>query len=385
MPGSASASPTDYLFEECFNTIQSMVDVRLGSPGYNWVINSGGHLFRPDYFTIQSMGGSVIERGLNYGCSTMGISIVVYGIIRRLMGLFYDLPLFCNAPSVDVLLPHIKRALQQIQRWTLVEFFMFMEQWMRQTLSEHYMSFESIKTNLNQLCLTAVAKVPSEAISLERAVWASCYANWLDIMVPNMVDRAKILINDALNYFDMPHPPPLPRELCLLLQQKSQLILYECDNAGEIVFDLVVVETLLALGHRVVMVAKIGPVLNDVTVTDVVKIIQTSQRFDGLNNALESSQLRIIHQNNSPMVGKYLPMASQAYQLYSARCDLYWLKGQANFQTMPIFNYGVFPKRIHYRAPILVSFIVKAPLVRVCLNQLLPKDPKLGDPLVMLV
>ncbi len=54
------------------------------------------------------------------------------------------------------------------------------------------------------------------------------------------------------------------------LAKKANEILFLSDNAGEIVFDTLLVEQLKNMGLRVIYVVKGGPVLNDATMEDVV-------------------------------------------------------------------------------------------------------------------
>ena len=53
------------------------------------------------------------------------------------------------------------------------------------------------------------------------------------------------------------------------LAKKAHEILFLCDNAGEIVFDTLLVEQLKNMGLKVTYVVKGGPVLNDATLEDV--------------------------------------------------------------------------------------------------------------------
>ena len=52
------------------------------------------------------------------------------------------------------------------------------------------------------------------------------------------------------------------------LARKAKEIMYLTDNAGEIVFDTLLVKELKSLGCRVIVAVKGGPVLNDATLTD---------------------------------------------------------------------------------------------------------------------
>jgi uncharacterized protein with ATP-grasp and redox domains len=53
------------------------------------------------------------------------------------------------------------------------------------------------------------------------------------------------------------------------LTKKSSSILFLADNAGEIIFDALLVEQLKNMGLKVTYVVKGGPVLNDATMEDV--------------------------------------------------------------------------------------------------------------------
>ena len=164
----------------------------------------------------------------------------------------------------------------------------------------------------------------------------------------------------------------------------SQTVLYECDNCGEIIFDLLVVLALIKQGKHVVMVAKFQPILNDVTCLELTRIIESEPVFRLLKQAL-SDQLTIISANRFPMVGKYLPKVTPEYQHAFSNSDFVWLKGQANFQTMPRINFSVFEQKINYKKPIGVSFIAKAPSVQYCLRYSNIKKVSLGDSLITLV
>jgi uncharacterized protein with ATP-grasp and redox domains len=53
------------------------------------------------------------------------------------------------------------------------------------------------------------------------------------------------------------------------LAKKAQSILFLADNAGEIVFDTLLVEQLKNMGVKVTYVVKGGPIINDATLEDV--------------------------------------------------------------------------------------------------------------------
>ncbi|MFS8501659.1 MAG: ARMT1-like domain-containing protein [Caldicoprobacter sp.] len=101
---------------------------------------------------------------------------------------------------------------------------------------------------------------------------------------------------------------------------KVNEILFLGDNAGEIVFDKVLVEELVRLGKKVTYVVKEGPVLNDSTMEDalyvgmdkVARVITTGSRFLGVSFKHMSQEF--------------------ADALYKA--PLIISKGQANFESL---------------------------------------------------
>ncbi|MBM7583165.1 uncharacterized protein with ATP-grasp and redox domains [Caldicoprobacter guelmensis] len=102
--------------------------------------------------------------------------------------------------------------------------------------------------------------------------------------------------------------------------EKVDEVLFLGDNAGEIVFDKILVEELVNLGKRVTYVVKEGPVLNDSTMEDaiyvgmdkVANVITSGSRFLGISFKHMSREL--------------------ADALYKA--PLVISKGQANFESL---------------------------------------------------
>jgi uncharacterized protein with ATP-grasp and redox domains len=97
-------------------------------------------------------------------------------------------------------------------------------------------------------------------------------------------------------------------------------ILYLTDNAGEIVFDKILIETLMSLGKRVIAVVKGSPVINDSTLEDA--------RESGLEGVCE------VIDNGSDAVGTILEQTSPFFQETFDRAQLIVSKGQANFETL---------------------------------------------------
>lgn len=103
--------------------------------------------------------------------------------------------------------------------------------------------------------------------------------------------------------------------------EKSKTILYLCDNAGEIVFDRVLLETLQDRGKNVTAVVKGAPVINDAT------------RADAAAAGLADSAMRVIDNGNDG-IGTLLELCSEEFMSAYRSADLIISKGQANYETL---------------------------------------------------
>jgi len=102
--------------------------------------------------------------------------------------------------------------------------------------------------------------------------------------------------------------------------EKNSEILYLLDNAGEIVFDRLLIEVLVAMGKRVTAVVKGSPVLNDSTVEDA--------KETGLDDVCE------IIDNGSDCVGTILELTSPEFNKKFSNSKFIISKGQGNFETL---------------------------------------------------
>lgn len=102
--------------------------------------------------------------------------------------------------------------------------------------------------------------------------------------------------------------------------EKVNEILILGDNAGEIVFDKVLVEELVGMGKRVIYVVKGGPVLNDSTMEDAVYV--------GMDRVAE------VITTGSSYLGMPLNKISKQVRELLADTNLVISKGQANFESL---------------------------------------------------
>ena len=108
----------------------------------------------------------------------------------------------------------------------------------------------------------------------------------------------------------------------------SRGILYLVDNAGETVFDRVLLEELAARGAKITVAVKGEPILNDATMEDAL--------VAGLDEIAQ------LVSNGSPMCGTDLETCSEEFLRLFEEADLVVSKGQGNFETLnetsrPIF------------------------------------------------
>ncbi len=101
---------------------------------------------------------------------------------------------------------------------------------------------------------------------------------------------------------------------------RTEEVLYLVDNAGEIVFDRILIETLLDRGKRVTAVVKGGPVINDSTAEDAVEA--------GLHKICG------VRDNGSDAIGTILEWCSEEFRGLFHGADLVVSKGQGNFETL---------------------------------------------------
>jgi len=102
--------------------------------------------------------------------------------------------------------------------------------------------------------------------------------------------------------------------------QKASKVMILGDNAGEIVFDKVLVKELQNLGKEVVYVVKGGPILNDATMEDAREVSLTS--------------LCKVISNGNDRVGTVLKYASEEFLNEWKLSYIVISKGQANFESL---------------------------------------------------
>jgi damage-control phosphatase, subfamily I len=175
------------------------------------------------------------------------------------------------------------------------------------------------KRRLNDMALELYPafsrRIGQTADPLELAVRLAIAGNIMDLAVKSRLDETEMLasIDDALqSSFDCP-VAEFSREV-----ETAQTILYLADNAGEIVFDRLLLERLPRT--KLTVAVRGRPVINDATREDA--------EYVGL------AEVARIIDNGSDAPGTILADCSAAFHRHFAQADLVISKGQGNYETL---------------------------------------------------
>ncbi len=179
----------------------------------------------------------------------------------------------------------------------------------------------------NRLAMTLLpdlqARVQQADCPLDMAVRLAIAGNVIDLGVTSQVCEADV--RTAVDrVLDEPFVGDL-REFRKAVLRAGRIV-YLADNAGEIVFDRLLIEQLPA--DRVVLVVRGGPVINDATLADAA--------------AAKMDEIVEVIDNGSDAPGTVLDDCSEALRERFEQADLIIAKGQGNFETLsdlarPIF------------------------------------------------
>ncbi len=179
--------------------------------------------------------------------------------------------------------------------------------------------FAAKKRHYNELALRLYpdlkALVQSSRSPLRMAARVAAAGNVIDLGIQDDVNLESTLSEVLAQELSIDQTELLEERL-----STAARVLYLADNAGEIVFDQVLIEELLAKGLDVVLAVKGAPILNDATTEDAVSV--------GID-----SIVRVLS-NGSPMIGTHLKTCSQEFIQEFRTADIIISKGQGNFETL---------------------------------------------------
>jgi hypothetical protein len=110
--------------------------------------------------------------------------------------------------------------------------------------------------------------------------------------------------------------------------ERADRILYLMDNAGECVFDMLLIEVLIDMGKDVTAVVKGGPVINDATMDDARQV--------GL------TELCAVVDNGSDAVGTIFSLCRADFKDFFDSFPMIISKGQGNFETLQKVDKNIF-------------------------------------------
>lgn len=177
-----------------------------------------------------------------------------------------------------------------------------------------------VKNRFNKLGLQMYPElkqqVETSADPLETAVRLAIAGNIIDFGVNSVVEQSQVekAIAESLT-------EPLDMEAMEEFRDatsQAEDILYLGDNAGEIVFDRLLIEQLPY--EKITFAVKGGPILNDATIEDAQVV--------GLTDIVN------VIDNGSDAPGTILESCSEAFRRRFDKSDLIIAKGQGNFETL---------------------------------------------------
>lgn len=174
----------------------------------------------------------------------------------------------------------------------------------------------SIETAL-KLAPLVREKIRASSRPFETAVRFAIAGNIMDFALKSAWDPARI--DDS---FEKAARHPLDESMVDVLERKiaaAASVLFLADNAGETVFDRLLIETFPG-DAEVTYAVKAGPIINDAT------------RADAAASGLES--VAAIIDNGTDAPGTVLPQCSAELLKHFDEADVVLAKGQANFETL---------------------------------------------------
>ena len=188
--------------------------------------------------------------------------------------------------------------------------------------------YEEVKRHFNQYALGLLdglrRRVDEADDPFDAAVRVAIAGNVIDFGPFSTVDKTRI-VEAVTHAMDAPLPVGATDRLRQQIEAADD-ILYLADNAGEIVFDRVLIERMPR--EKITLVVKGGPVLNDVMMADAEEA--------GL------TELVTVVDNGSDATGTVLELCPKAFQERFQAASLIIAKGQANYETLSDVDANIF-------------------------------------------
>lgn len=179
--------------------------------------------------------------------------------------------------------------------------------------------FADIKSEYNQIALKLYPFLKKQASESKDPLWTSARlaiaGNVIDFGIFTSVDIEGTVERALDLHIKVDHYEDFKKDLSNVKE-----ILYLLDNAGEIVFDKILIETLQSLGKKVTAVVKGAAIINDATMSDAEET--------GLTKVCK------VIDNGCDAVGTILEWTPEDFQKIFNKAEFIISKGQGNFETL---------------------------------------------------
>jgi uncharacterized protein with ATP-grasp and redox domains len=295
---------------------------------------SGAHyLFRSRMFTHVK---KTIESNYFKSISDMGYTLDASAVYQ-----FYSTFFFIS-----------KTYWKTIRNWSFTEYFSFLQQCCQLLFNQLNLPkdlYKQKKKDQNQQFEGFYSHV-RDAFFLDNIPFSYlCYlvtrANWADSYEPGCDDFLKSFpkeINEVLDNEDWVSTfiKQLDKfnfyNLHNSIKGKPATFLYECDNNGEIYFDLILIEYMLKQNHTVIISTKSNPILNDVTISDLQSLLK-QESLAHLTPYITAKKLQIIESGSCDVISLRNQMSADYISAYK-KSNYVVLKGQGHFESYPLIN-----------------------------------------------
>jgi len=201
--------------------------------------------------------------------------------------------------------------------------------------------YHEVKIYQNRICYELLEEVANEIShsDFQVTLFLVTRSNWIDSFY--LTDFTTILKDEVCTFLDQKtmfndffkHIPKKHLSTTRKLIEQSTTILYECDNSGEVIFDLFLICNLIKEGKTIYICGKTSSILNDVTAKEIHNLISLPL-FSILAKQLNKTFFIISAQ--SRVIGKKLHAVGKDYFKAYNKANCIILKGQGNFESMPI-------------------------------------------------
>lgn len=189
--------------------------------------------------------------------------------------------------------------------------------------------YHEAKKRANESAMSCYSRMKDTVDYSNEPLQTSCKlaiaGNDIDLGAKFDFDSMESLIEDSLT-FELDHDKYAEFKKSI---ENASLILYLGDNAGETVFDRILIEQILQMNQpKIVFVVRENPIINDATFDDAIKV--------GLDN------VATIISNGSDAPATLLSQCSpEILNLYHS-ADVIISKGQGNFESLSGMSENIF-------------------------------------------